>query len=513
MTVPASRDPDRKRTATLAAFRRRWRLTLITMLIFALAGMVFCLSVAPVYVATAQLMLPVPPPDAEAPADGGAPQTNFVDDQVALLKSNRLLARVAQQEKLDEVPEFAPPRPSLLSRMIAAVSGHKDEAAPAETSDGIDPKFAPAIGRLQEMVQVHRVAQGNTLAVEAASHDRGRAARVANALVAAYLDATRVDHGGAPKAAATTGSETEHGSEWRDALRQDLAQNLAKGRSEIRRAEEALAYELKHSASRPEPSPVRTAPGKGVPKSATASAEERARAARSAADEANKRLDDVRTIAEDNGDPGKLGEVLSSAAQLSREYKDAKRDEAELSEKLGPRHPFLREARRERVRLASRLRSEAEKALPQLERNARFAASKAEGASRETKGTSSAPAVLPPPPPPVPLPTARSDADRAQSALQHLRDVTDSVLDGLRQKIDSVPAAALPDRQAKEPPEEVPEAQVISPALPPLKASFPNPALVLEFALATGLVLGLLLSALSENMARASEGGRDGGGP
>jgi polysaccharide biosynthesis transport protein len=200
------------------------------------AGVAWLESTTPTYVATTNLLLD---PITEKLASGDIASLNYLhsltmDNQIAIVKSSRLLRRVVENQHLLEDSEFgihpAAPSPSLVG-LAAYVSGmtttsqtYAKRAAqlltaglseatqiagsllptnsersepvtrpeqPAAGADdaGLAPReILTAVGALGSAVSAKRIGQSDVMSIAVTWRDPEHAARLANAVAAAYLD-------------------------------------------------------------------------------------------------------------------------------------------------------------------------------------------------------------------------------------------------------------------------------------------------------------------------------------
>lgn len=153
----------------------------------AIAGSLFATAVliihllTPIYRATALVM--VDPPNA-AILDPLAPQPIAdpvrVDSEVEILRSSVILASVVAAQRLAEDPEFAP-QPSLGRELGAWILGTSYSAQPGSDAE--------ALRRLGSKVRIERRGETALIGIDARSNSAKKAAKIANAIFAAYLDA------------------------------------------------------------------------------------------------------------------------------------------------------------------------------------------------------------------------------------------------------------------------------------------------------------------------------------
>lgn len=171
--------------------RRNW-LLIAAASILALVGTAFLyLTKERTYVARSQLQVERVPDDALRPVNPDQPvfpaDSPTVDTAVAVLESPALLGRVVDRLRLTEEPEF---NPDLVTPPVS-----RGPAAPAAARDR-------AIRILAGNLDVKREGVSYAIAVNYASPDPRNAARIANAIMAAYLDQQREARAGTTERAA-----------------------------------------------------------------------------------------------------------------------------------------------------------------------------------------------------------------------------------------------------------------------------------------------------------------------
>jgi succinoglycan biosynthesis transport protein ExoP len=192
-------------------------------------------STTPTYVATTNLLLD---PITEKLASGDIASLNYLhsltmDNQIAIVKSSRLLRRVVENQHLLEDSEFgdhpatqSPPPVGLAAyvfgitaasqtyaqriaqlltaglseatRIAGAIPPSNSERSepvtrPEQSAAGADASLAPreiltAVGALGSAVSAKRIGQSDVMSIAVTSRDPEHAARLANAVAAAYLD-------------------------------------------------------------------------------------------------------------------------------------------------------------------------------------------------------------------------------------------------------------------------------------------------------------------------------------
>ncbi len=338
----------------LAALRRGWMIILLTTLAFAGLAAAYALSVAPVYRATAEVLILPRQKNLFNNAPLGqvmASDILLVESQARLAVSDTVLERVVEELGLQRDGEFNGQQPSAgalvaLKRLLG--SGAEREAA-------TDARLA-ALRALRKRVEARRAAKTFVLEISAESRDARKAARLANAVARAFI---------AEQAAAMSGEAGK--------LARQLDERLDQLRREVEEAEARVAaYRQRHGI-------VATRDDQLETQARLARLGEELVKARTRMAAARARHEGLQQAIRANALEA-LPEALSSPvlARLRAEHARAASAHSALRETLGPRHPRLltvkaemerleRLVREELRRLAARVRGEYETARAEVE--------------------------------------------------------------------------------------------------------------------------------------------------
>lgn len=172
------------------AVRRGWLLIAIVSIVVLVATFMLYMSTRPTYVATAQLMVERIPDEVLRPANEDQPvfpaDSPTVDTAVAVIRSPALLGRVVDELRLTRDPEFNPDLTGPATGSPATPAGARDRA----------------IRILASQLDVRRQGVSYAIDVHVSSHDPATAARVADAVMNAYLDQQRETRTGTTERAA-----------------------------------------------------------------------------------------------------------------------------------------------------------------------------------------------------------------------------------------------------------------------------------------------------------------------
>ncbi|MDX2306620.1 MAG: exopolysaccharide transport family protein [Hyphomicrobium sp.] len=368
----------------------------------------------------------------------------LVESQVAIITSESVLKRVVTAEKLAGDPEFAPePQTGFLADIKAIVRGPR----PA-----VDPEIL-AVENLARSVSVDRAQKSYVIGVSVAAGSPEKAARLANAILAAYtLDQTEAK-----------AEEARRANTLIDARLDEL-------REQVRRSETRVD-EFKKANK------ILTSEGGFLSEQQLGKLNAELATARAVAAEARARFNQVKAAARtDTADT--LPEALKSGLlqRLRDQYAQVSRRAAALSAQLRDRHPTLIDVKSQLADLQNQIDSE-------LERVALAALSEqriAEARERELVRA---------------IDTAKEEVSRTATAQIKLRELEQEV--ALSRELLGAFLA-----RAKETQEQVslstPEARVISEATLPTRPNHPIPLLILTLGLLGGLGAGLARALIAD---------------
>jgi polysaccharide biosynthesis transport protein len=307
-------------------WRRRGLIALCVGVVVLGAGLADLL-VTPRYRAISQIMIgPVDLRVVEKSVMPPAPTADAnviqVESETRILTSDRVLRRVIESERLTSDPEFGGAAASLLSKLRALL-------APASRAS--DPELA-ALRQLQRSVTAKRSERTYVVDLMVDTREPEKSARIANAISQAYLD----EQTAARSAAARRASDS-------------VSARLSELRERVRQAEEQVErYKRDHN--------IVGAGGRLVDEQQLTELNNQLTMARARTAEAKARYEQVLRLQRSGADPGATAEAVQSATigRLREMYATVARQEANLTAELGPRHPWVIDARAQ-VRNAERL--------------------------------------------------------------------------------------------------------------------------------------------------------------
>ena len=111
--------------------------------------------------------------------------SSWVDSQIGILKSEGVAAYVVKQLRLADDPEFIKPDPSVLSRLIDPILTRLGRGPKEPTSDA--ERAAQAVALLRSRIDAKRLGVSYLIKIDFRSSNAEQAAKVANAVVDAYV--------------------------------------------------------------------------------------------------------------------------------------------------------------------------------------------------------------------------------------------------------------------------------------------------------------------------------------
>ncbi|MBD8904094.1 hypothetical protein MBTS_17895, partial [Methylobacterium bullatum] len=321
---PGAAEPERSAYrlsvgGVFSALRRRIVWILACALVLAGLGLAVGKMLTPRYTAEAQIY--IDPRDLNLVSreltTGGQDSNAYqsvVESQTRLITSSSVLRRAVDATGLTKDDEFAGASGGMVSK-IAAALGLGSPAAPPDA----EGEANAAIALLQQRLSVRRTGRTYVIDVSVWSRDAAKAARLANAVVAAYL---AEDAASRTEAANRANSGlTARLGELRNAL------NAAENRVQAYRAETGLVGTRDALVSDQQLTQINA----------------QLAAARARVVEAQARVEQSQRIARAGLDAGATDDVLASqtVAGLRGQYAELTRRQAELTNELGPRHPAV----------------------------------------------------------------------------------------------------------------------------------------------------------------------------
>lgn len=334
----------------LQVLRRRRAVILGTAAAFLLLALIYTVLATPLYTASIQIL--IDPRDrnivsndvnpANLASDGGVA---IVESQMQVISSDTVLRRAIAREGLAADPEFGG-----TSTAFAAVAARRLQALL-----GVDPQAAEpelrALRELKRRVAVKRSDKAFVVDVYVTTDDRAKSVRVADTIAQSYLADQAEAHGQAARQASVA-----------------LGARLDELRNRVRDAENRVEqYRAQNN--------IVGANGVLVNEQQLTEINNQLNTARARTMEARARVEQIERQRRAGVESGSIPEAVQSqtVGMLRAQYAEAARQLADLSARVGPRHPSLatsqaqvRDLRRliddEVTRIAAAARSDLERA-------------------------------------------------------------------------------------------------------------------------------------------------------
>ena len=292
----------------------------IAALICACAAVAIGKSMAPKYLATAQLY--VDPRELQLVDRELTPRSQdisglamVVESQARLITSNSVLLQVIQDAHLDKDPEFGGGSTSAMAALLGLVG--------LELRPVSEPKLGQmvALEALNHHINVKKTDRTFIVDIDVWSYDAAKAAMLANATSNAYLAEARNSQSIAARRATS-----------------DLSGRLKELQERLRTAENALAvYKAQNNFVGSQDTLISD--------QQLSASNQRLAAARAMTLDAQAKYDQIEASRRASSDAGAIPEALQSPtiANLRAQYAEARKRLAELTSELGPLHPSLRQ--------------------------------------------------------------------------------------------------------------------------------------------------------------------------
>jgi uncharacterized protein involved in exopolysaccharide biosynthesis/Mrp family chromosome partitioning ATPase len=277
-------------------------------------------SLTPRYAATAQLY--VDPRELQLVDRELTPRSQdiaglsmVVESQARLITSNNVLLRVIEDTRLERDPEFGGETTSLMGTLLNLISFGARSSVDANAG-----KMAALLDALNRHINVKRTDRTYVVDIEVWSAEPAKAARLANAVSAAYLAESKQSQADAARRATN-----------------DLSSRLKELQDRLRISENALAvYKAQNNFVGTQDTLVSD--------QQLSAMTQRLAAAHALTLDAQAKYDQIEASRRGASDAGAIPEALQSPtiANLRAQYAEARRKYAELSSELGPLHPSLR---------------------------------------------------------------------------------------------------------------------------------------------------------------------------
>lgn len=436
---------------------RQWKLIAGVTALFLIMAAIYLLRETPLYTATATLLLE--PQQVKVGQENVLAETELdlptIENQIAIIKSNSLLRRVVDKERLVNDPEFGfGPRPeaspgvfSALFDLFSKPGAEKTAAKP--TPDPLPAEIAATVENLKGALTATRAGQGYVIAVSVTSADPAKAARLANAVADAYV----VDKLDARFEAA------KRASAW-------LSDRLVELRQQLRQSEEAVAqFRSENNLSGASPT------GGSLNQEQLGQLNGRLVQARAEAAEKKARMEMLNKIEARGGSITALPDVVNSGAlaDLRKQATDLSRQEADLLARYSGNHPSVVNIRAQLADVTRTIRGEIARLSASIRNEYDLAKARQEAVEKTLREV-----------------TGASDLDNTKAITLRELERTAAVNKSLFE--DFLQRARVTQEQSTF---EARDARIITPALPPGFPSKPKKTQTMLVALILGLMAGV----------------------
>lgn len=461
----AAAEPDEPDFDLRALFRiflvRRWTILGTVGLCMALAAVVV-FQMTPVYSASALVLVGQRENkviDQEALVAGLTTDTATIENQIQILRSNTIAERVILKLNLARVPEFAEAQTSWVN-LLNPMTWLQGEPEPSRAGTMakkpllVDPAV---VKRFAARLTVAAQGRSSVIRVTFESSDKDRAAAIANAIVAQYIESQL-------ESKFTVAKRT---TDWLDSKLSQLIE-------EVRKAENAVEqYKVDNGINE-------GGDGKTLAAEQLSELNGQIVLARSNLAEAEAKYRQVNSLYKSGGNVDSIAAVINSPliSTLLGQQADLLRKEAELATKYGDRHPQMIALRDEQKNLDAKIAEEVKRIVKNQANEVAIAKARLtslETSLAEIQGTA-------------------NTQGRASIGLRELEREAQS-----RRKILEEYQANFKATEGKEQIQRA-DAQSLGPAAVPTSPSFPNKPMAMGITLFGSTLLGMMLALMIERL-------------
>lgn len=429
--------------------RRRMFLIAAIAFVFAALTAAYSLTITPIFRAASQVLFDPtvrqPFDDPNRPSRTGQ-GSEVIDSQMSVIHSDTVLRPVARENNLAEDPHFGEGKPGLLSQFKSMIFGAtKKDAATLEAQE------TAAVEALADATIVKRVGQTFVINISAESPSPVQAAVLANAIAESYLsDQKRQVDLASDEAAAQIDDRLV---DLRDRLRQ-AEQEIQKFRA---------ANKLQNSDE-----------GSLLTGQELTGLNSRLINARAALAEATAKYDEIQRVLKSGIDAESIGDVVNSTtiSSLRQQYATAARNEAQLMADLLPSHPSVIQARSQLERLRNLIRDEIKRIADSTRIDVQVNQEQVARLEQQLDST-------------------RNLSDVDQAASIQLREL-ETEAQATRQLYEIALSRAKEISQLDQ--VVLPNARIISPAIPPESPVYPKRKIMVILAGVLGLLFGTMIA-------------------
>ncbi|NIK89842.1 exopolysaccharide transport family protein [Rhizomicrobium palustre] len=438
-----------------AAFRRHFRLFLLTAGIVLVIAACLVFTQVPKYTSSATVLIDQHKQQVMKSEDfvSGLPDnSNIVDTETQIIQSPAIAASVFDRLHLEKDPEFSPaPKVSLWRQILGSI------IPSLKPKSVVDPEKArlQAIANLQNGLNVQRVAETFVITISYTSPDPKKAARIANAFADAYLADQATAKIEAVKQ--TTG--------WLNARLESLQEQATEASKKLQE------YKAQHNL-------LDVTTDTTLTQQEVSALDQQLQLAR--ADEAAEtaRLDTARAQLRRGSDGGDVGEALGSPViqGLRAQRAGVSQRVADMSGRYGSRHPDLLRAKRELADIDGQINAEVQRIISSLSARVQVAHNRVASLEASINRTKDA--------------LVKSNLQNAQAGVMQLNaQAAASIYQAFSQRLKE--GVALQGMTPS-------DARVISAAALPIGPSLPRTGLDMALAVVIAVLFGAVAVAIAE---------------
>jgi succinoglycan biosynthesis transport protein ExoP len=452
---PAGQDPAPFRwlPSLLRFLRRRWTTIAGTAIAVLALAVLYTLLATPQFTASTSLLVDIrqSSPFRQQPVVGDTQFENtLVESQVEVIRSDGLARAIVVQHDLLNDEGFRRLGAGMIGTVVNAITGLFTSDGPASE----EKARSQAVEQLMRLVTVRRIGLTAIIEISVRTPDRQLSARLANLLAETYLQ----------RQVASLSDVSSLASTWMQKRVKELRDEAISADREVQ------DYRAAHNLLDTDKGQFNAQQLGDFSLQLTNARTRRA--------DAQAKFDRVSSIAPARLVDAPMAEAIENTVivGLRKQYLDARRRESEWSSRYGPNHAAAVSARNEMMEVQQSIRNE----LSRISETYRTELEVAKSNEAELNRQLAMLAGL----------MAEGNSDRIMlRALQSAADSYKSIYENfLTRYTQAVQDQSFP----------IPEARIMSPAVPPLKKSWPKGLLVVALGLVIGIILGLALAVLRE---------------
>ncbi|GGH17278.1 chain-length determining protein [Alsobacter metallidurans] len=427
--------------------RRRKRLIWAVVAVAVAIGFLLLVLVPPTFKARAVVLIDfkrLAALEEDFSTSSGRIDSSAVLSQIEILKSESVIDRTVVAEKLDEDPEFIG-KPSLLTKILSWIG-----AATNPTDLPPDERRRRASEAVVKALAVDRIDLSYTISIDFVARSAEKAARLANAIAAMYIQ----DQLQAKREA------SEKASTW-------FSERIAELQADVNTADrKAVEYRLRNN--------IMSSDGKFIDEQQLSDLSQKLVQARLMRVTAEAKVEQIRQILANGATQGTLVDEFSNEVivPLRNAYLEAKRTAAEFSLRYGANHDSVAKVKSKMNELENAIADEFKRIQQGAKSDMEIARSREQTLQSELSELARASADAQ---------GARVELHQLESGASAVKSIRDTFMS---RYVEGIQKQGFP----------ITEARVITKALAPQSPSFPTPAKCLGGGALLGLGFGFFLA-------------------